>query len=177
MFSDPYKIIAECGIQAGMDIADFGSGSGFYSIASAKALMSTGRVYSIDAQKDLLTKLKNSAVKEGIYNIEVIWGDIEKLNGTKLRDGSIDLILICNLFFMLEDKETTVKEAKRILKPGGKVVFVDWLDSFGGIGPRQKSIFKKDKAVPFFEKMGFHMEKDITDYSGAHHYGFIFKKM
>ncbi len=177
MFSDPYKIVSECGIQAGMDIADFGSGSGFYSIAAAKALISTGRVYAIDAQKDLLTKLKNGATREGIYNIEVIWGDIEKLNGTKLRDASIDMIFICNVFFMLEDKDSAINEAKRILKPGGRIVFVDWQDSFGGIGPKQKSVFKKDKAVPFFEKLGFHMEKDISQYSGDHHYGYIFKKL
>lgn len=175
MFSDPIKIVEQCGIQPGMDIADFGSGSGFYSLAASKALTSTGRVYAIDAQKDLLTKLKNHAVREGQYNIEVVWGDIEKIGGTKLRDSSVDLIFICNVFFQLENKEGALKEALRILKPRGRVVFVDWADSFGGIGPHQKSVFKKDKAVPFFEKFGFSMDKEIL--AGSHHYGFIFKKM
>lgn len=175
MFSDPTKIIEQCGIQAGMDIADFGSGSGFYSLAASKALVSTGRVYAIDAQKDLLTKLKNHAVREGQYNIEVVWGDIEKLGGTKLRESSVDLVFMCNVFFQLENKEDAVKEALRILKPRGRIVFVDWSDSFGGIGPHQKSVFKKDKAVPFFEKYGFSMDKEIT--AGSHHYGYIFKKM
>lgn len=177
MFSDPGKIVAECGIQAGMDIADFGSGSGHYSMSAAKALMSTGRVYAIDIQKDLLTKLKNHAVKEGVYNIEVIWGDVEKENGTKLKDASINIVFITNLFFQVDEKDDVLKEAKRILKPNGRVVFVEWVDSFGGIGPKQKSVFKKEKAVPFFEKMGFHMEKDISKYTGEHHYGFIFKKL
>ncbi len=175
MFSDPEKVVEQCSIQAGMDIADFGSGSGFYSIASAKALASTGRVYAIDAQKDLLTKLKNIAVKDGLYNIEVIWGDVEKINGTKLRDSSIDLVFICNLLFQTDDKESTIKEAKRILKPAGRVVFVDWSDSFGGTGPSPKDVFKKDKSAPLFEKLGFHQDKEIQ--AGSHHYGFIFKKL
>lgn len=175
MFSDPTKVVEQCGIQAGMDIADFGAGSGYYSLAASRALVSTGRVYAIDAQKELLTKLKNLATREGVYNIEVIWGDFEKLGGTKLRDSSIDLIFMCNIFFQLEDKEGAVKEAIRILKPKGRVVFVDWQDSFGGLGPKAEHVFKKNKATPLFEKFGFHMDREIQ--AGSHHYGFIFKKL
>ena len=111
MFSDPVKNIEQCGIQAGMDIADFGVGSGHYSIAASKILMSTGRVYAIDVQKDLLAKLKNQATREGLYNIEVIWGNIEKINGTGLREFSIDLVLLCNILFQLENKENIFNAA------------------------------------------------------------------
>lgn len=175
MFSDPVKNVEQCGIQAGMEIADFGSGSGHYSLAAAKALMSTGRVYSIDVNKDLLTKLKNHATKEGLYNVEVIWGDIEKPNGTKLRDGSIDLVFLSNILFQLEDKEALIKEVKRVLKPGGRVLVVDWMDSFGGIGPTVKMVVNKEKAQGLFDKSGFHLDREIT--AGSHHYGFIYKKL
>lgn len=175
MFSDPTKVVEAAGIQAGMDIADFGSGSGFYTIAAAKALVSTGRVYAIDAQKDLLTKLKNHAIKEGLYNVEVIWGDLEKVGGTKLRESSVDLVFLCNVFFQLEDKDNAIKEASRVLKPRGRILFVDWSDSFGGIGPKQKYVFKKDQAVALFEKYGFSVDRDIP--AGSHHYGVIFKKL
>lgn len=175
MFSDPVKNIEQCSIQPGMEIADFGSGSGHYSIAAAKALMATGRVYSIDVQKDLLTKLKNQASREGLYNIEVVWGDIEKPNGAKLGDSSVDLVLFSNILFQLADKEGAIKEAKRILKPGGRVMVVDWADSFGGIGPRPETVFTRDKAENMFEKLGFHKDRDMS--AGGHHYGFIFKKL
>ena len=105
MFSDPQKNIEQCGIQAGMEIADLGAGSGFYTIAAAKALIATGRVYAVDAQKDLLTKIKNNAISQGLYNVEVIWGDIEKPNGTHLRESSIDLALLSNILFQLDDKQ------------------------------------------------------------------------
>jgi ubiquinone/menaquinone biosynthesis C-methylase UbiE len=175
MFSDPVKNVEQCEILPGMDIADFGSGSGFYSLASAKALISTGRVYAIDAQKDLLTKLKNSASREGLYNVEVIWGDIEKPNGTKLREASVDFVFLCNILFQVDDKDGVIKEVKRVLKPAGRVLVVDWVDSFGGIGPSPKMVVKKDKAMTMFEKAGFHMDKDIN--AGAHHYGLIYKKL
>ena len=175
MFSDPVKNIEACGIQPGMDIADLGAGSGFYTLAGAKALMSTGRIYAIDAQKELLVKLKNEAVKQGLYNVEVIWGDIEQPNGTKLRETSIDYVFLCNVLFQLESKDNIIKEVRRILKPAGKVLVVEWADSFGGIGPKPERIVKKDKIREIFEKNGFHMDKEIE--AGSHHYGLIFKKL
>ena len=175
MFSDPQKNIEQCGIQVGMEIADLGSGSGFYTMTAAKALFSTGRVYAVDVQKDLLTKIKNSAIREGLHNVEVIWGDIEKPNGTHLRDGSIDLCLICNILFQVENKRSTIDEIKRILKPGGLVLVVDWADSFGGIGPKPDAVVKKEVVLDMMEKSGFHMDREIS--AGAHHYGIIFKKL
>jgi ubiquinone/menaquinone biosynthesis C-methylase UbiE len=175
MFSDPQKNIEQCGIQAGMEVADLGAGSGFYTLAAAKALISTGRVYAIDVQKDLLTKIKNNAVGEGLYNVEVIWGDVEKVGGTHLRDGAVDLALICNLLFQLEDKKSAVLEIKRVLKPAGRVLVVDWSDSFGGIGPKMNMVVKKEEVLEMFGDAGFHMEREIS--AGAHHYGLIFKKL
>jgi arsenite methyltransferase len=175
MFSDPQKVIESSGILPGMDIADLGSGSGHYSMAAAKALLSSGRVYAIDAQKELLSKLKNNANGEGLHNVEVIWGDIEKPNGTKLRDSSVDMAFLCNVLFQLEDKSNIGKEIVRILKPGGRVLVVDWADSFGGIGPKPNMVVKKEKAMEMFEKLGFHMDKEIK--AGAHHYGLIYKKL
>lgn len=175
MFSDPIKNIEQLGLTPGMEVADFGSGSGQYSMASSRAMAGSGKVYSIDINKDLLTKLKNSSVKEGIYNIEVIWGDLDKLNGTKLRDFSVDFVLVCNILFQLENKDIVVKEVKRILKPGGKVLVVDWEDSFGGIGPKPEVVFNKKSAEKLFEKEGFHLEKEIK--AGSHHYGLVMKKL
>ena len=175
MFSDPVKTVEQCSLQPGMEIADLGSGSGHYSIAIARALASTGRVYSIDINKDALTRLKNNAVKEGLFNVEVIWGDIDKLNGTKLKDYSVDFAFFSNILFQLENKETAVDELKRILKPGGKVLVVDWSDSFGGLGPEAKSVVSKAAAVSLFEKKGFHLDREIS--AGAHHYGLIYKKL
>ncbi|MBA3732837.1 class I SAM-dependent methyltransferase [Patescibacteria group bacterium] len=175
MFSDPVKNVEQCGIQVGQEIADFGSGSGHYSIAAARALMATGRVYAIDAQKDLLTKLKNTAAKDGLYNIEVIWGDIEKENGTKLKSASADIVFLCNVLFQVEDKKGTINEAKRVLKPAGKVLVVDWTDSFGGLGPIPEHVMKKETVKDLFLHHGFHLDREI--FAGSHHYGFIFKKL
>ncbi len=175
MFSDPKSIIEKCGIQAGMDIADLGAGSGAYAIAAAKALISTGRVYAVDVQKDLLSKIKNQAAREGLYNLEVVWGDIDRVGGTSLRDNSVDLALLCNILFQLENKTEAVKEIKRILKPQGRLLVVDWADSFGNMGPHPEAVVKKETAMDLFSKAGFHLDREVD--AGSHHYGMIFKKL
>lgn len=175
MFSDPVKNLDACSIQAGMEIADLGAGSGFYTLAAAKALMNTGKVYAVDAQKDLLTKIKNAATRDGFYNVEVIWGDIEKEGGSKLRDMSVDLVLLCNVLFQIEDKNVIVKEIKRILKPQGRVLVVDWSDSFAGLGPHSDMVVKKETVMDLFEGSGFHLDREVS--AGAHHYGMIYKKL
>ncbi|MHB1316840.1 MAG: class I SAM-dependent methyltransferase [Minisyncoccota bacterium] len=174
-FSDPKKNIDQCGIQPGMIIADFGAGSGMYTLEAAKALASTGQVYAVDIQKDLLTRIKNDAQKENLSNVEVLWGDIEKIGGTHIKDNFVDLILVCNILFQVEDKKSVMEEAKRILGSGGRLLLVDWSDSFGGIGPHKDKVFSKEKAEELFLTHGFSKDREIQ--AGSHHYGFIYKKL
>lgn len=175
MFSDPKKNIEQIGIKSGMIIADIGSGSGFYTIESAKALLSTGKVYSIDVNKDLLVRIKNMADKENLSNVEIIWGNAEKIGGTNIKDSSVDLCLLCNVLFQIDDKKSLFSEIKRILVPGGKLALIDWSDSFAGLGPKSDRVVNESSALEIIEKNGFAKERSIK--AGSHHYGMICKKI
>ena len=74
----------------------------------------------------------------------------------------------------IAEKEAFLREAKRIIKTGGKLAVVDWSDSFGGIGPMADHVIKEDEARELAVKEGFTFERDFK--AGAHHYGLIFKK-
>lgn len=174
MFSDPAKNIDQFDIQNGMIVADLGSGSGFYTIESAKRAGGNGRVYSVDVQKDLLQKIKTNAQNERLTNVETVWGDIEKLGGTRLRDSLADRVILSNSLFMMEDKDGAIKEAKRITKSGGKILIIDWTDSFGNMGPHESQVFTASSAKDLAQRQGLSFEKEIS--AGDHHYGLIFKK-
>ncbi len=174
-FVDPEKNISLFGIKGGEHVADFGSGSGAYALALAGRVGPRGRVYAVDIQKELLTKVKNEAARRGLENLEVVWGDVEKARGSKLADSSLDGVLLSNILYQVSDKETLVDETKRVLKSDGKAFVVEWADSFGGLGPKPIDIVKKEDVKKLFSKAGFAFEREID--AGSYHYGLIFSKV
>jgi ubiquinone/menaquinone biosynthesis C-methylase UbiE len=139
----------------------------------AKRMENAGHVYAIDVQQDLLRRTKNDAHKHGYKNVEIIWSDLEKPGGSTLADRYLDLVLISNLLFQVEEKLTVLKEAWRILKPRGRLAVIDWSESFGGMGPIKKEVVKKEKALALTKSAGFELLKEFK--AGAHHYGLIFR--
>jgi ubiquinone/menaquinone biosynthesis C-methylase UbiE len=152
-----------------MKVVDLGAGSGFYAVEIAKKVGSTGRVYAVDVMKDLLERLRSNAGSQGIRNVEIVWGDVEKIGGTKLREALIDRVVASNILFQLEKPDEMTLEVKRILKPGGKVLVVDWSE----VSPLSPpNLFTANKAQALFEKAGFTLEQSFN--AGDHHYGLIF---
>ncbi len=175
MFSDPQKNIEQFGLGKGNYVADFGTGSGFYAFAAAEIIGVSGKVYAVDVQKDLLARIKSEAINvRHLNNIEIIWADLEHVGGTKLRENSMDAVIVANTFFQLENKDNACREVKRILKPNGRVLFVDWSSSFGGIGPQPEHVFSENQAKDLFNKHGLVIDRLIS--AGAQHYGIIFRK-
>lgn len=174
MFSNPEKNLIQFGIGEGMHVADFGAGNGYYAFALAKKVGETGRVYCIDVQNEMLQKVAKEADEEMLENIEIVWGDIEKPKGSTLKEGSIDVVLIANTFFQIENKLSFVNEALRILREKGRVLLIEWADSFAGMGPHQDHVIKKEDALKIFLDAGFTFDREID--AGEHHYGLIFRK-
>lgn len=174
MFSDPQKNIEQFRLSDGMVVVDLGSGSGFYTMSAARAVLPTGKVYAVDIQQGLLLKTKADAAKNHIRNIEILCGDLEHVGGTKLRESSIDRVIASNILFMIEDQKSFILEIKRILKNGGEVMLIDWSASFGNMGPLPEHVVYKDKAMELFKQAGFSLSREIS--AGDHHYGIIFRK-
>lgn len=171
MFSDPSSNLAKLSLTEGMKVADIGAGSGFYTLAAAKQVGSTGRVYAVDVQKDLLERLRGAGSAASLHNIEVIWGNAEKIGGTKIREGLLDRAIASNVLFQVAKPDEFALEIKRILKPGGKVLVVDWSEA-SQLGPQ--NVFSSAKAQTLFEKTGFKLDQTFN--AGDHHYGFVFSR-
>lgn len=173
-FSDPQKNIEQFGLQDGVLVADLGAGAGAYTVAAALAVAPLGRVYAVEVQKEYLSKIKDVVSEAGLSNVDVLWGDIERSGKTKIGDRVVDAVIVANVLFQVEDKDGMTAEVKRILKPGGRVLLVDWKDSFDGMGPHSDEIISYDTAKKVFEDAGFIFVKDID--AGDNHYGFVMKK-
>jgi ubiquinone/menaquinone biosynthesis C-methylase UbiE len=174
MFSNPEENIAYADIREGMCVADLGAGTGAYSIPAAKRVGYTGKVYAVEVQKDLLARIKEDARRAHLSNIEAVWGDIERVGGTKLASHIIDVVILANVLFIVKDKDAIIQEVFRILKPGGTVLIIDWKDSYGGMGPSPQMLISKIHAEQLFNKYGFTLVRDVS--AGPHHYGILLKK-
>jgi ubiquinone/menaquinone biosynthesis C-methylase UbiE len=174
-FSDPQKNVGQFGLREGMKVADFGSGSGHYTLAAAHKVGDTGRVYAIEIQQELLKRVKNLSHTEHMGNIDVLWGDLEVSGGSKLPDARMDAVIMANMLFQAEHRGAVLNEAHRVLKPNGRIFFVDWSESFGNLGPRPEDVISREAARSLAKECGFIVEKELSTV-GDHHYGFIFKK-
>ncbi|MBI2612601.1 class I SAM-dependent methyltransferase [Candidatus Kaiserbacteria bacterium] len=172
-FAHPRSNVAALGLQSGMRVADFGAGSGAYVLLIAERLEGSGAVYAIDVQRELLRRIHNEAARHGYKNVEVIWADLEVPRASKLADSSIDLVLISNLLFQVPDKTPILREARRIVKPVGRVAIIDWSESFGGMGPIQEDVVGREATLELCQKAGLALEREFV--AGAHHYGLILR--
>jgi ubiquinone/menaquinone biosynthesis C-methylase UbiE len=172
-FADPERNVLEMGIRPGYKVADFGAGSGAYTLALAPLVGEEGRVYAIEIQKDVLSKIRSDAHAKGFAQVEVIWGDIDRPGGSRLADASVNVVLFSNILFQLEDRAAALREARRVLKAGGTLVIIDWQESFGGMGPRPEDVVSDEKARMLATRSGFELIREFG--AGAHHYGLVFR--
>lgn len=173
IFTQPSDIIRQLDIVPGMKVGDLGVGSGHYTKAFAEVVGDDGMVFAIDIQQDILKRLESDLQKFDIQNVQYIWGDIDRPRGTQLADNLLDIAVLSNTLFQIEDKPACLTEIKRICKPSAEVLFVDWTDSHGGLGPQQEQIVSPEQAQKLFQEAGFVFYKNIE--TGQHHYAHVYK--
>jgi len=173
-FTNPDKNIDQLNIVEGNKVVIFGSGAGGHSFAAAKALKGTGQVYAVDVRQDMLSKLKSDAMKQNLTNITPVLGNVESPHGSKQEDNFIDIVIIPNTLFAYDDKSSILKEAFRILIPGGRLLIVDWRGSFANMGPSPKDIVNQQEATQLATEAGLTFTQNIA--AGTYHYGAIYTK-
>ena len=170
-FLNPKEILKQLDLKKEMTAADFGSGSGGWAIPLAK-ILKDGKVYAIDILEEPLSALKSKTGIEGIDNIETIRSNVEGKNGLKLKDNSLDLVLMTNLLFEAKDKKRAISEAKRVINKTGEILVVDWKPD-SSIGPKKNKVSAKE-VKKLFKDFDLKLEKEFE--AGDYHYGLVFTK-
>ena len=171
MFLDPEKVLDQLELRSDMVAAEFGAGSGSFTVFLAKRL-GEGLVYAVDILEAPLSALKSRQLLENLNNIKIVKGDLEKPNGSTITDSSLDLVVIPNVLFQAEDKIAIISEADRILKMGGSLVLIDW-NPDASKGPEEGRI-SSEEAKGMAEKVGLKFKKEIE--AGDYHFGLVFEK-
>ncbi len=168
-FLKPVEILNKLELRDDAVAADFGCGSGGWALPLAK-ILEEGKVYAVDILEEPISALKSKAKLQKIINIETMLADVEK--GVAIPSETCDLVLMTNLLFECEDKKAVLAEGKRVLKPGGRILVVDWIKD----NPLTKQIeyVSFDEIRNIARGLGLKLEKEFP--AGAYHQAVVFSK-
>ncbi len=174
-FVVPEVVVSQFHLRPGDVVADYGAGAGFFLKPVMAAITETGTLYACEIQKNLVDKLAEVARTQQLTKVRPLWCDLEEVGGIPIPDQQLDVALLINTLFQIEDKNAAVIEMARTLRPGGRFIVIDWSESFAGMGPQPNLVITEAVARDLFESHGFIFERSFP--AGDHHYGIAFSKV
>ncbi|AHF06596.1 class I SAM-dependent methyltransferase [Desulfitobacterium metallireducens] len=128
----PVQTLQRLGLVAEDSVADIGCGIGFFAIPAAKIVDSLNIIYALDTSVEMLAEVEKRMREEELSNVIPIKS--EEYN-FKLSSESVSFALLVTVLHEIENKERFLQEARRILKPAGRIAIIDWEKKPTEMGP------------------------------------------
>ncbi len=164
-WQNPEVVLNTIGLKPGFIFVDSGCGDGFFTLPAARLIGPTGKVYGIDTSSQAIDIMRKKAEKEGLINIELIVGKAEEIVPCL---GCADVVFLGNVLHDFQNPTQVLSNARKIVKPAGKLVDLDWKKTLTDIGPPPAIRFDEATATYLIESA--HFKVDSVSESGPYHY-------
>jgi arsenite methyltransferase len=158
-YQKPHQVIMALDLKPGEVIADIGAGSGYFSFRFARLIGEQGRVYAVDVSSEMILHMNRRIREVGIKNVFTILAPPED---PLLADASLDRIFICDTWHHIEKQTEYLALLKKMLKPGGQLVMIDFQKRELPIGPPMEMKIAREDLVLQLETAGFRLMKEHT---------------
>lgn len=166
---DPKALWRRVGLRKGDTVVDVGAGSGFFAFPAATMVGPAGRVYAVDTSPELVEFIRDRASRGKVPNVESLLSTPTRI---PLEDAAADVALLSNVLHGIPPK--TVTEAIRVLRPGGRLVDIDWKKRETADGP---PIQHRLSALEARRALSAHGLTPIDSFElGPSHYVLVFER-
>jgi ubiquinone/menaquinone biosynthesis C-methylase UbiE len=169
----PEVAVIALGLRPGEAVADLGCGPGYFTRALARAVGPQGKVYAVDLSPEMLERLRETLGEgdrePGEAAVEMILSGERRV---PLSSGSVDAVLLANVLHEAEDPEGLLREARRISRPGGRCLVVEWRkDRPSPPGPPVEDRLEEDRVLEWAEKVGWRVT--ARPEAGPYHFALL----
>jgi SAM-dependent methyltransferase len=154
----PARAIAALALRPGDSVADLGAGSGYYTVRLANAVGETGRVFAVDIQPEMLAIIRGKVEKSRLTNVELVLGGEDD---PRLAAASSDLVLMVDVYHELARPQAMLRAIKRALKPGGRLVLIEFRKEMASVPIREEHKMSVKDARLELEAEGYRFDRVI----------------
>jgi arsenite methyltransferase len=158
-YQKPHEVLTALNIKPGEVIADIGAGSGYFSLKLAHFVGDKGKVYAVDVSPDMVRHLNRRIRETKASNVVTILADNDD---PLLADRSVNRFFICDVWHHVENQTKYLSLMKKMLKPGGEIVMIDFHKKELPLGPPMQMKIAREDVIKQMETNGFRLGKEHT---------------
>jgi arsenite methyltransferase len=158
-YQKPHEVLSALNIKPGEVIADIGAGSGYFTFRLSHHVGDKGKIYAVDVSPDMVRHVNRRIRETKTTNVVTVLADPDD---PLLPDRSVNRFFICDVWHHVENQTKYLSSMKKMLKPGGEIVMIDFHKKELPFGPPMQMKIAREDLIKQMEANGFKLSKEHT---------------